>query len=337
MIISVVFAQLQNLRILNLNKAANETLWPSQSSMVPFPKLRVLQLYCFQDRNLGASLFNIIHRYQNLESLTLGGFFVEKIWQHPEPGDDEEQHGVIRALPRLRELSLFRLYKLTHLFEDPADVQLLRSLETLFIDGCSRLRTLLSSFVSFQNLRDLAVLNCHGMTKLLASSVAKSLVRLVRMSITDCKRMKQVIVNNEGEAKGEIVFSELKIIDLRRLPSLESFLGGGSHIQFPNLERVILIECPEMRSFSFGTIITPKLDRIITKIIEYRHVDEYYLNGQYFHHLEEAKQIQQLQEANLDLNTSVRKLWEKDSSTTLQDVFITQVMVRTNPFSVSPY
>ncbi|PON50251.1 hypothetical protein PanWU01x14_224470 [Parasponia andersonii] len=131
MIISkVVFPQLQNLRILNLNKAANETLWPSQSSMVLFPKLRVLQLCCFQDRNLGASLFNIIHRYQNLESLTLGCFFVEKIWQHPELGDDEEQHGVIiRALPRLRELSnLFRLYKLTHLFEDPADVQLLRSL-----------------------------------------------------------------------------------------------------------------------------------------------------------------------------------------------------------------
>ncbi|KAL5563809.1 hypothetical protein UlMin_033556 [Ulmus minor] len=106
------------------------------------------------------------------------------------------------------------------------------------------------------------VLECSSMINWLASSTAKTLVHLRLMSIIECKQMTKIITNEIGD--DEIIFDKLKILELSDLPSLRSFYSAGNSVmRFPNLEKLVVSQCPEMRRFSFGMIDAPKLDSIL--------------------------------------------------------------------------
>ncbi|PON81995.1 hypothetical protein TorRG33x02_222130, partial [Trema orientale] len=101
---------------------------------------------------------------------------------------------------------------------------------------------------------------CHGMINLFDLSTAKSLVQLTRMSITRCKRMREIIGQESGRnydhlTESEIVFGRLKILVIHSLPSLRSFYSGNDIMRLPKLERLIVSHCPEMRCFSCGVLI----------------------------------------------------------------------------------
>ena len=69
-------------------------------------------------------------------------------------------------------------------------------------------------------------------------------------------------------------------------------------MQFPNLKEVIVSECPQMENFSRGTVITSKLNTIITKI------------GFFGGRLEKAVILEEVWKD--DLNTNIRTVWEKN-------------------------
>lgn len=92
------------------------------------------------------------------------------------------------------------------------------------------------------------------MVYLLTSSSARNKTELKRISISEqCERMTRTIPNHE---EGEIVLDQLKVLKLVQLPSLTSFYCGNYMMRFPNLEKVVVRQCPEIKICS-GAIINP--------------------------------------------------------------------------------
>lgn len=88
-------------------------------------------------------------------------------------------------LTNLRELGLFQLPMLTHLWKgETQPCPIFHNLETLTVSNCGKLRNVVPSTVSFQNLKNLEISECHGLSELVTSLTAKSLVQLQKMSVT---------------------------------------------------------------------------------------------------------------------------------------------------------
>ncbi|KAL5541188.1 hypothetical protein UlMin_042661 [Ulmus minor] len=187
----------------------------------------------------------------------------------------------------------------------------LESLKFLLIRECNILKSpLLSSTTSFQNLMALVVSKCFAMSYLLASSMAKTLVHLRLMSITECKQMTEIIVDEIVD--DEIVFSKLEILELGDLPSLRSFHSAGNSVmRFPNLVNLLVSQCPEMRRFSFGMIDAPKLDSI-SEVKKFENRWDYLLDGRNIEELWLPKPQRKFWEG--DINKTLEKLWEEDNS-----------------------
>ncbi|KAL5564024.1 hypothetical protein UlMin_033771 [Ulmus minor] len=287
------------------------------SRALPFCNLKVVNLKCFRNEPIGFSL-KCIQRYQNLESLSLIGFFVDTTHHHQQLLVSSEEHE--RPLKPLKKLRLFQLFMLTHLYEDSEDSEnsSLESLKFLHILECGKLMSPLLSLTSFQNLMALVVSECSAMINLLASSTAKTLVHLRLMSITECKQMTEIIA--DGIMDDEIVFRNLEILELCDLPSLKSFhSAGNSVIRFPNLVMLVVSQCPEMRRFSFGTIVTPKLDSI-SKIKKNKYQWRWLNDGNFDSKMLQLPEPQQ-KLWDGDINKTLEKLWAEDYSLVMQQLF----------------
>ncbi|GLT98192.1 hypothetical protein SLE2022_157080 [Rubroshorea leprosula] len=79
-----------------------------------------------------------------------------------------------------------------------------------------------------------------------------------------------IVVRNErlkeiwhgDDVKDGIVFTKLESLQLKVLPKLESFCSGNCNFEFPSLADVIVMECPNMLTFSEGEVSTPKLQKV---------------------------------------------------------------------------
>ncbi|XVF57350.1 hypothetical protein PTKIN_Ptkin06aG0198100 [Pterospermum kingtungense] len=117
--------------------------------------------------------------------------------------------------------------------------------------------------VALKNLRALKVSRCNGFVNLIASSTAKSLVQLTRMSVTDCDMIEEIIAGEGGEVKDCIAFSQLKYLHLSCLPSLSAFCLRDHVFEFPSLEKLMVMKCPKMKIFCQGDVRTPQLQKVI--------------------------------------------------------------------------
>ncbi|KAJ4721058.1 Disease resistance protein [Melia azedarach] len=167
------------------------------------------------------------------------------------------------AFPKLEKLKLCKLPKLLHMcMENPRPNDVFQNLKVVQLSECCKLEKYIPSWASFQNLTILEVSRCDGLINLVTLSTAKSLVKLRRMQVTDCKMMKEIIHVGDEVQKGLIVFSQLEYLRLSCLLSLTSFCLGNCRLEFPSLEQAIVKECPKMKVFSHGDLITPKLRRL---------------------------------------------------------------------------
>ncbi|KAI4313403.1 hypothetical protein L6164_026388 [Bauhinia variegata] len=96
--------------------------------------------------------------------------------------------------------------------------------------------------------------------------IAKTLSQLTVMEIEECKMIKEIVadkVNADAEeGDHEIAFSKMKIIKLLSLPLLESFCSGNYAFKFSSLENALIYECPNLKTYSKGVNITPKLWKV---------------------------------------------------------------------------
>ena len=209
-----------------------------------------------------------LKRLHNVRKLAMFGSFWEEIFPYEELSG-QEKHA--RILPQLREVELFDLPLLTHLWkEDTQPSPILQNLENLELLLCGELKNLVPSSISFQKLTNLEILECHGLISLVTSSTAKSLVQLKKMSVSECERITEVVAGEKGEANEMLTFTRLTYLKLDCLSNLTSFCSGSYSLEFPSLEEVIVRQCPKMKIFYHGALGTPKLQRVQAALEEWK-------------------------------------------------------------------
>ncbi|GKV02457.1 hypothetical protein SLEP1_g14892 [Rubroshorea leprosula] len=237
-----------------------------------FGKLKVLHLLGFPKQSAFLLPF-FFHSLPNLEKLLVKDAFFDEIFQCEEVTCEEKP--VCGRTP-LSTLRLSKLHELTHLWKEESqlEVDILRNLETLKVQECSRLKNLVPSTVYFDNLLTLVVSECHGLVNLVRYSTAKSLRQLYEMKVANCEMIEEIVVCSGDAVNDGIVFTELECLQLKGLPRLESFCSGECNFKFPGLKKVIVTECPNMQIFSEGELSTPELHEVKLTGDMYEYMDE---------------------------------------------------------------
>ncbi|XP_065856828.1 disease resistance protein RPS2-like isoform X2 [Euphorbia lathyris] len=179
------------------------------------------------------------NRLENLKKLKLGfcdGIRVIFSFKQNHAAADANSNPVLNSL---EELELYSLRNLEHIwFQIP------------------------KKSMTFQNLQLLVLYECHN-SYVFVPRVAKLLVRLQKIHISRCEKMKEIIAKDDEEEEVEaIVFPQLKVLELQQMPILEIFYGGDAAIEFSLLESLKINHCNKMESFSYGSLTTPMLETI---------------------------------------------------------------------------
>ncbi|KAH6808447.1 hypothetical protein C2S51_029555 [Perilla frutescens var. frutescens] len=188
--------------------------------------------------------------------------------------DEEEEEAVIgggRTLlfPQLEKLELRDLCKLVSFCKGNCYV----NCKIVLIEGCSNMKIFkLESHVSFSfnGLEHLTISRYEGNMSLFSSSIARNLVSLRKLKISDCKEMVKVIEDEKEEENvvssggaqttTTILFPKLQWLQLRKSLKLESFCQWKCDIMMPSLKEVVIINCDDMRTFTLGPLTTPNLE-----------------------------------------------------------------------------
>lgn len=172
-------------------------------------------------------------------------------------------------LPRINKLRLHTVDEMTHLWEQGSPLHhICANLQTLKVYQCDSLINLSCASSYFRNITTLDVWDCKEMVELITSSKAQSLEGLIILKIRECEMMREVIVSNGDESTDhEIIFRNLKCLELYCLQNLKSFCSKNYSLRFPALDAVIVSNCPKMENFCGGALSTPKLQMVeLTRI-----------------------------------------------------------------------
>ncbi|XVF04820.1 hypothetical protein REPUB_Repub05bG0118300 [Reevesia pubescens] len=225
-----------------------------------FSNIKVLRVHCYH-QDSAIFPFGFIQKFTNLEKLDVGCCKFKELFPSERlVGDQKKPLG---TLSRVRSLKLVLLSNLRHIWKPNSRADLIPPcLEELVVWDCASLVNLAPSSSSFSNLTTLDVWRCHGAEHIIASSTAKSLMQLTKMSIRECNEVTEIVANEGGETL-EIIFSKLVCLELNRLANLLCFSSGSFALKFPSLEDVTVIQCPSLTNFYCGgELSTPKLHKV---------------------------------------------------------------------------
>ncbi|KAG5551750.1 hypothetical protein RHGRI_009986 [Rhododendron griersonianum] len=118
------------------------------------------------------------------------------------------------------------------------------------------------SNLRLQNLEYLTIKKCHLLRNLLTASVAKALGGLKVLYLRSCSTMEEVVfATDEGHEEviddQEIVFPKLEWLILKDLSNLKSFCSADYNFNLPSLQRVVVKRCPNMQTFTSGSVHMP--------------------------------------------------------------------------------
>ncbi|CAL5422413.1 unnamed protein product [Camellia sinensis] len=147
-------------------------------------------------------------------------------------------HGQLpeEAFSALTKLELRDLPALTHLWKGPTQLVLLRNLTSLRLERCDKLESMFSL------------------------SIARDLMQLQTLSVTECCKMEVLISSEEEGDQNEIastttettdqfVFPKLKELYLRHLPSFTAICKAMNGIELLQLKELKLSQMPKLNSF----------------------------------------------------------------------------------------
>lgn len=274
---------------------------------VLFPKLRTLKLYDFVDYSSTRLPMEILQILYQLMEFELEGAFIEEIFPMDMLIPMRKQYARSKIS---RRLVLSKLPKLRHLWSECSqkNTSIFQDLDSLCISKCGALSSLVSSLVSFTNLRHLEVGNCDRLTHLLNPSVARTLVGLEYLRLEGCKRMSTVIEGGAEDGNDEIVFNTLRSLHIISVSKLTSFHSGRSIIKFLRLSYVGIRRCPEMKVFSLGIVSTPRLKPKHFWVTNVHH------NPRYLPKDPKQRMVE-------DMNVIIREYWENDIDTRIPYLF----------------
>ncbi|MBA0654822.1 hypothetical protein Goklo_021743, partial [Gossypium klotzschianum] len=121
-----------------------------------------------------------------------------------------EERDVTMLLPRISQLTLKGVDKMTHLWKQGSPLHhICANLETLEVYMCGSLTNITRASSSLRNLTTLEVWYCKEMVELITSSKAQCLEQLVTLKIDGCRMMREVIASDGDETTyDEIIFKE---------------------------------------------------------------------------------------------------------------------------------
>lgn len=233
-----------------------------------FPKLQTLWLIRSEDDDMVNSPLEMSALIcKSLKRLEIkNASELVHIFQNGEGNNNNDDASSSGGDAKLKSLSLYNLPNLMHVWEDNSDQMSSSCFDILgfiYVTRCEKLKYLLPSSITFFNLTTLWVYNCNGMMNLFECSVAKNLVNLESMEISKCRRMSSIVIAEGGGGEGEdeetISFNKLHDLRLNDLGELLSFHPEKCRLKFPSLKVLRIEDCPEMKTFSYGILTTPKL------------------------------------------------------------------------------
>ncbi|XP_039174008.1 uncharacterized protein LOC120296285 [Eucalyptus grandis] len=225
-----------------------------------FGKPKALTLACFHDEKAAFPLKFLLERFQHLQSLEVFCSSFDDIFLD-EGLVDNGKHPMLESL---RELKLHKLHNLKSVWrEGSLGLKILQSIETFEVWDCPCLTTIFPTVTSFKNLSTLVVKNSSRLVHLVTASMVTNLVYLNCVTIIGCERMKEIVAD-DGYGEGKVIsFGNLDELTLQNLPNLECFSSIPScNFKFPSFYNIEVEECPKMKTFSKGTLSTPKLEYV---------------------------------------------------------------------------
>ncbi|CAL5422399.1 unnamed protein product [Camellia sinensis] len=147
-------------------------------------------------------------------------------------------HGQLseEAFSALTELELGDLPALTHLWKGPTQL------------------------VRLRNLTSVELTRCHKLESMFSLSIARDLMQLQKLDVTECRKMEVLISSEEEgdqnevastttETTDKIVFPKLKELFLASLPSFTDICKAINGIELPQLNVLDLLGIPKLNSF----------------------------------------------------------------------------------------
>ncbi|XP_031273392.1 monodehydroascorbate reductase, seedling isozyme-like [Pistacia vera] len=178
----------------------------------------------------------------------------------------------------LKRINLEHCLKLVRLFS-PDLLQSLGCLGKMEISYCSNLEEIFemkdTSMASptLGNLTYMSVSYCNKLKNLFSPSIVNSLVKLKTLKLSHCSTIEYIVTNEDGE-KGalteKIMFPSLYDMELEDMESLTCFYSGVIAIEFSALKRLMICQCPKMKTFGYGNQVTPKLNKVYLRNVRCR-------------------------------------------------------------------
>ncbi|XP_076916105.1 putative disease resistance protein At1g61300 [Bidens hawaiensis] len=157
----------------------------------------------------------------------------------------------------------------THTSDGLGENKVFSQVEYILLDDLNRLELLWDrplQYIYFCNLTSITIWRCPSLLNLFPLSIAQGLVNLRDIDIDNCKSLLVVISKgDEGTTRSETELVDTNIvfpltnIKLLNLPKLESFYSGHSIIKYPYLENMMVIDCPNMKRWSYGENHIPNI------------------------------------------------------------------------------
>ncbi|XP_028789180.1 uncharacterized protein LOC114745197 [Neltuma alba] len=252
-----------NLEMLAIHSEDASMILQGKLSEKHFSKLKYLTLTSFEDVNTTFPYW-FLQNITTLDLLLVEYSSFKEIFQEEITTDDREK---FKIRTRVKALSLSQLHDLQRICKEGFQLDpILEVLEILYVGHCSKLKHLVPSSVTFNQLTYLGVENCNGLIHLVTSSTARSLVKLSTMKIKNCNSLEQIVAAEEREgSEDEIALNSLQILELECLPMIKRFCSSNCVLNLPLLVNVVVKQCPRMRIFSEGDTSTPMLPWILSK------------------------------------------------------------------------
>lgn len=117
---------------------------------------------------------------------------------------------------------------------------------------------------SFCELRSLVVFETPTLSSIIPSNLFPRLQNLQRIKVWRCDRVKEILGGSVAEGYATISMPQLEYIWLVDLPKLQRFCETKCDFEWPSMRTVLLNNCLEMQTFTFGYVSTPGLESIST-------------------------------------------------------------------------
>ncbi|KAL4386812.1 hypothetical protein GQ457_09G023310 [Hibiscus cannabinus] len=165
--------------------------------------------------------------------------------------------GGVVTLDNLTTLCLCDCKRLRYVFT-PSTARSLSRLVNLYITTCEELEGIILGMdqvpsssnalqpITFPNLTHIEVKKCNNLKSLLPLGSATSLQQLKHLEVESNMKLEQLF-----EAKEEIKFDKLKMLELADMPCLIDFCPKGYHFVFSSLEGLGVRRCPKMTAGFF--------------------------------------------------------------------------------------